>query len=160
MQLLEELSSDRPKSDPERFNGVLTSKNLGKAITNISEYCLIEGEQSEASFWFRMGLKYYESVIPEDMERHLVLLGLFYASKGQFQQAEGLYAQAIDKMQKDNNRCFTLVMAKSLLGKMLMASGRSKEAVQHLKHSESLAKQLPYWWDDLDHIYTHKFEIK
>jgi predicted Zn-dependent protease len=51
-------------------------------------------------------------------------------------------------------------MAKSLLGKMLMASGRSKDAVQHLKHSESMAKQLPYWWDDLDHIYTHKFEIK
>lgn len=44
MQLLEELSSDRSKTDPERFNGVLTSKNLGKAITNISEYCLIEGQ--------------------------------------------------------------------------------------------------------------------
>ena len=43
MQLLEELSSDRAKTDPEKFNGLLTSKNLGKAITNISEYCLIEG---------------------------------------------------------------------------------------------------------------------
>lgn len=83
MQLLEELTSDRPKTDPERFLGCLTSKNLGKALTNLSEICLIE-QKEEANFWFRMGIKYYETVIPEDMERHLVLLGLFYASKGQF----------------------------------------------------------------------------
>ena len=90
MALLQELTTS-PKQDPELYLPCLTSPQLGISLTNLSEYSLVSGSE-ESSFWFRLGLKYYEKVIPQDMERHLVLLGLFYASKGQFKQAEGLYA--------------------------------------------------------------------
>jgi hypothetical protein len=45
-----------------------------------------------------MGLKYFEKVDPDHIDRHLILLGLFYASNGKNMTAEGLYGQALEKM--------------------------------------------------------------
>lgn len=52
------------------------------------------------------------------------------------------------------------MMGKNLLGRMLMRNEKRKdEAIQHLQQSERLAKILPHWWADLEHIYIQDFEI-
>ena len=68
------------------------------------------------------------------MHRQLVLLGLFYASSGSFKDAEILYLEAIKKMENEGNRCFSLVMAKNLYGRMLLRdTARKEQAMEHLK---------------------------
>ena len=76
--------------------------------------------QKEMAFWFRLGLKYFETINPEEIEKHLILLALFYASKNNFGIADSLYRQAIEKMEKENDKCYSLVMAKNLYGRLLM----------------------------------------
>lgn len=56
------------------------------------------GKSKNPAFWFRLGLKYFEKNDPEHIDRHLILLGLFYASNGKNMTAEGLYGQALEKM--------------------------------------------------------------
>ena len=89
---------DYSESESEYFS-CLQSKTLGVAISNLSEYLLEDILKKEASkpstkesaFWFRLGIKYYENNCPEQMERQLILLGLFYASNGELKMAESLY---------------------------------------------------------------------
>ena len=51
----------------------------------------MRGEIKNAAFWFRLGLKYYERVKPEEIDRHLTMLALFYATRDKKMMAEGLY---------------------------------------------------------------------
>ena len=127
----------------EEYFSLLKSKGLGKAITNLSEYILediskkelsdgSEASLKESAFWFRLGLKYYEDNCPDQMDRQLILLGLFYASNGDLKSAQSLYLQAINKMEKDKNQCFSLVMAKNLYGRLLMGHPKlQKEGILH-----------------------------
>ncbi len=54
------------------------------------------------------------------MDRHLVLLGLFYASKNKKMAAEGLYSEALSKMKGQEN--YTKAIAMNLFGRVLMMS--------------------------------------
>lgn len=93
------------------------------------------------------------------MDRHLILLGLFYAANGENKTAEGLYRDAIAKMDKESSFNYSMVMAKSMYGRLLMRDPkREKEAIDHLKQSESLANKIPFWWNHLDHIYIQDFK--
>jgi len=65
---------------------LLNARGQGKAISNLAEYLLMtetmkEGKIRNAAFWFRLGLKYFERVAPEQIDRHLIMLGMFYASR-------------------------------------------------------------------------------
>lgn len=49
---------------------MLQARGSGKAITNLAEYLLMtkamkENKIRNAAFWFRLGLKYFERVMPE-----------------------------------------------------------------------------------------------
>ena len=53
---------------------------------------------------------------------------------------------------------YTLMMAKNLLGRLLLKDkSRHPDAYQHIEHSEKLAKILPYWWGDMDHLYVQQW---
>jgi hypothetical protein len=65
-----------------------------------------------------MGLKYFEKLDPEHIDRHLILLGLFYASNGKNMMAEGLYGQALEKMKDQVS--YTRVMGMNLYGRLIM----------------------------------------
>lgn len=71
------MPSDFNTQTEEKYFSLLQSKNLGKVLTNISEYLLeLEGMDGKSkvrlnfvnaqnpAFWFRLGLKYFESVSP------------------------------------------------------------------------------------------------
>ena len=101
------------------YFALLNGDNVGKAITNMAEYLLMtqamKGEikvsfisltrlimllalitnfcflWKNAAFWFRLGLKYYERSKPEEIDRHLIMLALFYATRDKRMMAEGLY---------------------------------------------------------------------
>lgn len=93
------------------------------------------GKSKNPAFWFRLGLKYFEKNDPEHIDRHLILLGLFYASNGKNMTAEGLYGQALEKM-KDQTT-YTKVMGMNLYGRLLMKNRmREQEATKILKASE------------------------
>ena len=74
---------------------MLQGEGPGKAITNLSEYLLMtqamKGEFKTCAFWFKVGLKYFERCAPEEIDRHLVMLGLYYASREKRMMAEGIY---------------------------------------------------------------------
>ena len=113
----------------QEFFDLLQSDNVGKSLTNLAEYLLMtqamKGEIRNAAFWFRLGLKYYERVMPEDIDRHLIMLALFYATRDKKMMAEGLYRQVLDKLNHDKNNStlnYNLVMALNFYGRMLMAN--------------------------------------
>jgi hypothetical protein len=70
---------------------------------------------------------------PQEIDRHLILLGLFYASNGKNMMAEGLYGQALEKL-RTAGPSYTKVMGMNLYGRVLMKNRmREKEAAQYLK---------------------------
>lgn len=95
-----------------------------------------------------------------DNDRFITLLGLFYATNDQVKDAESLYSEVIQKLERDGQLNYNLVMTKNLLGRLLMRyDERQKEAMTHLKESEKLAGILPYWWTDLQHVQIETFDI-
>jgi hypothetical protein len=129
-------------------------------MTNLSEY-LLENSDEAAGFWFRYGLKYYEQQAPDQMERHLLLLGLFYATKNKKMAAEGLYSEALNKMKDDTN--MTKALGLNLMGRVLMSSTdarRKDQAVKLLKESEDMTSKLPFWWDKLEHMMLPRLEME
>lgn len=78
-----------------KYFALLKAPGQGKAITNYAEYLLMtqamKGKVKNPAFWFRLGLKYYERVEPDKIDRHLIMLALFYASRDKKMMAEGLY---------------------------------------------------------------------
>ena len=86
------------------------------------------------SFWFRLGLRYHELQQPENLDRFLILLGLFYATNNKANLAEKLYTESILKMEKAQQMNYPLMMAKNLLGRLLARDEkREDEAFMHLK---------------------------
>ena len=83
------------EEEEQEFFELLKGESVGKAVTNLAEYYLMtqamRGEIKNAAFWFRLGLKYYERVKPEHIDRHLIMLALFYATRDKKMMAEGLY---------------------------------------------------------------------
>ena len=83
------------EEEEQEFFELLKSESVGKAVTNLAEYFLMtqamRGEIKNAAFWFRLGLKFYERVKPEQIDRHLIMLALFYATRDKKMMAEGLY---------------------------------------------------------------------
>ena len=114
----------------------------------------------QTGFWFKLGLRYFRDVSPDQMDRQLILLGLHYASQGQTKDAEYIYQEAIRKLEAEGNRCFSLVMAKHLYGRLLIRDkSRQDLARTHLQQSEGLAAQLPFWWEKLDHVVLSGWEL-
>jgi len=79
----------------------------------------MKGEVKPSAFWFKLGLKYFEENNINDIDRHLVMLGLFYSSRGKKMMAEGLYRQVLSK-KEDEKYSYTLVMALNFYGRMLL----------------------------------------
>mmetsp|Transcript_47214 Transcript_47214/g.34516 ORF Transcript_47214/g.34516 Transcript_47214/m.34516 type:complete len:208 (-) Transcript_47214:63-686(-) len=102
----------------------------GKALANLSEYYLeTEGNDrnsKNAGFWFRLGLKYFDRFPSPEMDRHLLLLGLFYASNKQVLTAEGLYNQALDKL-KGEPPSYTKAMGLNLYGRLILKHHERRE---------------------------------
>jgi len=166
-----ELNADgKDALSPEKeadFHGLLESPNVGKTITNLSEYLLLtqgmKGDIDNAAFWFKLGLKYYERVKPDNIDRHLIMLALFYATRDKRMIAEGLYRQVLDRLEYDTSSAsinYNLVMALNFYGRMLLANPkRESEAKEYLKQSETLGRSLPHWYDKLDNIYMPGFDL-
>lgn len=89
----------------------------------------------------------------------MILLGLFYASNGKNMMAEGLYSQALEKL--DNQPpSYTKVMGMNLYGRLIMKNRmREQEAARLLKASEQLGAQLPFWYDKIEHLYIPEFDL-
>ena len=80
-----------------------------------------------------MGLKYYERVKPEEIDRHLIMLALFYATRDKKMMAEGLYRQVLDKLDHDKKTAslnYNLVMALNFYGRMLMGNPKRQSEAQ------------------------------
>lgn len=80
-------------------------------------------------------MKYHELKAPNKLERPLIQLGLFYSALGKPGLAEDLYTQAIVKMEQENQLDYNLVLAKNLLGRLLLKAGdqRKEEGMLHLQ---------------------------
>lgn len=75
--------------------------------------------------------------MPEEIDRQLVTMSLFYASRNQHKAAEELIVQVLDKLDKDKSSdavSYNLVMALSFYGRILLANPkREAEARDYLK---------------------------
>ena len=133
-------------------------------LNNISEYLLEQlvakkVSESEVAFWFKLNMKYHEKVNPAGMERCLTLLGLFYSSLNKVSLAEALYTEAITKLESNSEMTYTLVLAKNLLGRLLLRSDRKDKGMLHLQQSEKLAAILPFWWQHSEHLILESFDF-
>jgi hypothetical protein len=123
----------------------------------------MKGDIKNAAFWFRLGLKYYEKHDIENMDRHLIMLALFYATRDKKMMAEGIYRQVLDRLNFDKSSAsisYNLVMALNFYGRMLLANEKRKsEAEDYIKQSEIIAQRMPYWYDKIDNIYLSSFDL-
>jgi hypothetical protein len=123
----------------------------------------MKGDINNAAFWFRLGLKYYEKHDIENMDRHLIMLALFYATRDKKMMAEGIYRQVLDRLNFDKSSAsisYNLVMALNFYGRMLLANEKRKsEAEDYIKQSEIIAQRMPYWYDKIDNIYLSSFDL-
>ena len=130
-----------------QLSGVLQGQHLGIAITNLCEYQLmtqaLRGELKNSSFWFNIGLKYYERCCPDTMDRHLTMLGLFCGINGKNMMSEGLYRRVLENhdygkptLRKTN----TLGMALSFYANMLTETNpnRKTEADEYRSNSAAV----------------------
>ena len=112
----------------------------------------MKGDFNMTAFWFKCGLKYYERCDPEHINRHLVMLGLYYATREKRMMAEGIYRQVLDKCdfgKSTQRNSYTLSMALNFYGRMLLDSNikRKSEADDYIKQSDSIIEKLPKWHD-------------
>jgi hypothetical protein len=156
------------EAEEQTFFELLKAPGQGKTITNYAEYLLMtqgmKGKVKNTAFWFRLGLKYYERVEPELIDRHLIMLALFYATRDKKMMAEGLYRQVLDKLEYDKSSkamCYNLVMALNFYGRMLLGHNikRKDEAEDYLRQSEALAQMMPFWYDKMDNIHLLDFDL-
>lgn len=137
-------------------------------ITNLCEYQLmtqaLRGELKNSSFWFNIGLKYYERCSPDSMDRHLTMLGLFCGINGKNMMSEGLYRRVLENhdygkpsLRKSN----TLGMALSFYSNMLAETNpnRKTEADEYRENSAAIQKSFPPWFDKMDSVYMPEFEL-
>jgi uncharacterized protein YlxP (DUF503 family) len=145
------IPEDYTQDHESRYLGLITNKDSGKVITNISEYLLTHENSNPVniSLWFKIGLDLYENTAPQLMDRHLVLLGLFYAANQQIGTAEKLYKASLQKMDKDVS--YTKAMAMNMYGRMLIKHPKlEQQGTYYLKQSEELMKILPHWYDKIE----------
>mmetsp|Transcript_28863 Transcript_28863/g.27758 ORF Transcript_28863/g.27758 Transcript_28863/m.27758 type:complete len:100 (+) Transcript_28863:1065-1364(+) len=95
----------------------------------------------------------------EDIDRHLLILGLFYATNNKAMTAEGLYRQALDKMREETS--YNKAMGLNLYGRLILKhhEKREQEATKFLKASEEMMRQLPYWYDKMSYIFLPEFDL-
>lgn len=88
----------------KNYLGLVNNKDSGRVITNISEYLLTHERHnpSNISFWFKLGLDFYENKAPELIDRHLILLAMFYSANQKVASAETLYKSILTKLKKDD----------------------------------------------------------
>jgi hypothetical protein len=164
----EEQGHTLTEAEEQAYFDLLKAPGQGKAITNYSEYLLMtqgmKGKVKNTAFWFRLGLKYYERVEPDLIDRHLIMLGLFYATRDKKMMAEGIYRQVLDRLEYDKSSkamCYNLVMALNFYGRMLLGHNvkRKDEAEDYLRQSEALAEMMPFWYDKMDNIHLLDFDL-
>jgi hypothetical protein len=81
--------------------------------------------------------------MPLEIDRHLILLGLFYSSSNKTGIGEGLFRKVLDKYMQDQSSDsvnYNLMMALNFYGRLLLQNPkRQTEAHNYLKQSELLA---------------------
>ena len=88
----------------KNYLGLISNKDSGRVITNISDYLLTHERvnPNNISFWFKIGLNFYENKAPELIDRHIMLLAMFYSANQKVSSAETLYKSFLSKMKKDD----------------------------------------------------------
>lgn len=178
IELLESISSDQPNSPkdarndstlkeifdnqttiPEDYShensqnylGLIKNPDSGKIITNLSEFLLIHEKENPVNiaFWFKMGLDLYQNHAPTTIDRHLVLMALFYSANGQETTANDLFKQSLKKMK--NQSTYTRAMGLNMYGRMLYKNPKySDRGITYLQKSEQLMTDLPHWYDIIE----------
>ena len=62
-------------------------------------------------------------------------------------------------MEREGEYSYNLLMAKNLYGRLMLKLKKEEEAMKHLRDSENLAKQIPFWWNHLEHLYIDDFDL-
>lgn len=88
----------------QRYLNCIASPHVSKIVLNITEYLIEQANVKEApsetssssdattsqivSFWLRLSMAYHEKANPQNLDRFLMLLGLFYATNNKVNTAE------------------------------------------------------------------------
>lgn len=157
--LLEELLDQQiiaPKGnrnlDPDTHL-LINAKEAGAPLLNIGEFLFNTSpeKRSEATFWFKYALKFFEKNDPSNIDRCLITLALFCASSKQYLKAEGLFRRALEML--ENSDSYNKVLCLQLYGQMLTKiPNRQKEGEKLLSEAYSLADQLPFWSNKMIHV--------
>jgi len=74
--------------------GALQAEGHHKTIPNLSEYLLMtqaaKGKMKLPMFWFKCGLRYFETIMPQKIDNQLIQMAIFYAMRNQPRVAEEL----------------------------------------------------------------------
>ena len=138
----------------KHYLGLVENKDSGKVFTNISEYLLTHEKHNpnNISFWFKVGLDFYESKAPELIDRHLLLLALFYSANQKITTAETIYKSVLTKMKKDD--WYQKALGLNMYGRMLLKHPKRKEqGMVYIQQSEEIMSILPHWYDKIDNIF-------
>jgi tetratricopeptide (TPR) repeat protein len=145
------IPEDYSHETSQDYVGLLTNPDSGKIITNLSEFLLMHEKENPVNiaFWFKMGLDLHQNHAPTSIDRHLVLMALFYSADGQESIANDLFQQSLKKMK--NQSTYTRAMGLNMYGRLLYKNPKLKErGTAYLQKSEQLMTDLPHWYDTIE----------
>lgn len=145
------IPEDYSHENSQHYLGLIKNPASGKIITNLSEFLLMHEKENPVNiaFWFKIGLDLYQNHAPTTIDRHLVLMALFYSANGQEATANDLFKQSLKKMK--NQSTYTRAMGLNMYGRMLYKNPKyTDRGISYLQKSEQLMTDLPHWYDIIE----------
>ena len=69
----------------------------------------------------KCSMSYFERVMPEEIDRTLLTMAMFYTARGQHKVAEDLVTQVLEKHERNKDKVtFTTVMALNIYASVIM----------------------------------------
>ena len=91
------------------------------------------------SFWFKVGMDLYKNRAPNNINKHLILLAIFYSANEEYKMADNLFQSALSSMKSDLSH--SKILGLNMYGRMLIKNQETKQkGFELVKISEDMAK--------------------
>ncbi|EGR33488.1 hypothetical protein IMG5_051660 [Ichthyophthirius multifiliis] len=155
------IPEEHQKFDPTENQILLKNKQCGIPLLNIQEFLFhtCPDLKTDAMFWFKYGLKFFEQIDPVNIDRFLITLGVFCNNYNEHGRAEQLFKKTLEIIGDNDN--YNKVLCLQIYGNMLLKNlAREHEGQQLIAKAHELSQQLPFWFNKINHICIPKIELQ
>eukprot|EP01017_Pseudomicrothorax_dubius_P039200 TRINITY_DN597_c0_g1_i2.p1 TRINITY_DN597_c0_g1~~TRINITY_DN597_c0_g1_i2.p1 ORF type:complete len:469 (+),score=125.43 TRINITY_DN597_c0_g1_i2:73-1479(+) len=119
--------------DPETTEVVIRNRKSATPLANLAEFFLFTNTESpETRFWFKYLFKFYQEVLPENIDRAYVHLAFLCGKKKQYNNAEAIFKKVLERLKHEDN--YQKMLCLRLYGQMLSTIPEREDEGKDLLH--------------------------